>query len=455
LINEPPKSFLIQRKNFSLKILPDYKFVYKGPGVCLNKFNGLDWEIVSKENFNLRVWLEQKLGSTNALVDSYTNFFGLFESPESMMKFQPKLEKNYWIENLPLFQRGNMANCTPSSLKFQRDFYLPFIEDRKNHPFSSIDLPLFEARLPKNTDLVFGKQVGTDFTFNSAVGLTDQFLFVPNTLNSCNEESIKMSFSSGLYKRQPLLDTNQWFNFFFDVWEPVTFDSWLVTAQLGFALLIFKVLKGLIDNYGRELLVYLLDLVAFLGFVDENLKQEIEILTGKKEKGFRIISKVSQNFTNIAGIKTILPEIVEMVWFLRNSGRKFPNSKTIPRGLLLTGPPGTGKTLLVQAIAGEAGVPVVALTGSSLLEPGESGAIKLEILLHKNYFISCFFSENLSCCIVELLHMQQVQQSATMGRGGGHFMTYVFVQIQVYRDQLGVSRGLRYEIRDELVEKRP
>jgi len=49
-----------------------------------------------------------------------------------------------------------------------------------------------------------------------------------------------------------------------------------------------------------------------------------------------------------------------------------------------------------------------------------------------------------------------MQQSATIGEGAGSFfMTYVFVQIQVYRDQLGGSRGLRYEIRDELVEKRP
>ena len=45
--------------------------------------------------------------------------------------------------------------------------------------------------------------------------------------------------------------------------------------------------------------------------------------------------------------------------------------------------------------------------------------------------------------------------AAAGGRGGSFFMTYIFVQIQVYQDQLGGSRGLRIEIRDELVEKRP
>jgi len=66
-----------------------------------------------------------------------------------------------------------------------------------------------------------------------------------------------------------------------------------------------------------------------------------------------------------------------------NSGRDFSLSKIIPRGILLTGPPGTGKTLLVQAIAGEAEVPVIALSGSSLLEPGESGALKLELVFQE------------------------------------------------------------------------
>ena len=83
------------------------------------------------------------------------------------------------------------------------------------------------------------------------------------------------------------------------MWEPLTFKSWLVTAQIGFAFLVFQVLRALADNYGRELLVYLLDLVALLGFVDEELKQEIEILMGQKEKGFRIIPKTTKNFNNI------------------------------------------------------------------------------------------------------------------------------------------------------------
>ena len=50
---------------------------------------------------------------------------------------------------------------------------------------------------------------------------------------------------------------------------------------------------------------------------------------------------------------------------------------------MLIGPPGTGKTVLVQALAGEAQVPVLVLSGSSLISPGESGAVKLEFLFQE------------------------------------------------------------------------
>ena len=168
-----------------------------------------------------------------------------------------------------------------------------------------------------------------------------------------------------------------------DNWEPLTSSSWLLITQLSFAVFIFQVFKSLAENYGRELLGYLVDLVASLGILDKSLKQKIEILMGQRDKGFRVVLKSRKNFKDIVGIKKLLPEIYEVVWFLRNSARDFALSKTLPRGILLTGPPGTGKTLLVQALAGEAQVPVIVLSGSSLIEPGESGALKLEMVFQE------------------------------------------------------------------------
>ena len=210
-----------------------------------------------------------------------------------------------------------------------------------------------------------------------------QLNFIPYTETYLQTHKFNTQLTSGTYKKSNSVFTKNKNLPFQDTWEPLTVQSWLIVSQIGFSFLIFKILKGLADNYGRELLVYLLDLVALLGFLDDDLKQEIEILMGQREKGFRLIYKNQKSFKDIAGMKSLLPEIVEIVWFLRNSAREFALSQTLPKGILLTGPPGTGKTLLVQALAGEAQVPVLALSGSSLLEPGESGALKLEILFQE------------------------------------------------------------------------
>lgn len=80
---------------------------------------------------------------------------------------------------------------------------------------------------------------------------------------------------------------------------------------------------------------------------------------------------------------SILRQLGDILWYLRSSGKSFSRKNPVPKGVLLTGPPGTGKTLLVQALAGEAQVPVLALSGSSLIKPGESAAIKLEMMFQE------------------------------------------------------------------------
>ena len=61
-------------------------------------------------------------------------------------------------------------------------------------------------------------------------------------------------------------------------------------------------------------------------------------------------------------------EIAEVVDFLKNPGKFKEIGARIPKGVLLVGPPGTGKTLIARAVAGEAGVPFVSVTGSDFME---------------------------------------------------------------------------------------
>jgi len=78
--------------------------------------------------------------------------------------------------------------------------------------------------------------------------------------------------------------------------------------------------------------------------------------------------KPSTRFSDIAGYEGAKREVGEVVDFLKHRERYERAGAVGPRGVLMVGPPGTGKTLMARAVAGEAGVPFLALTGSSFVE---------------------------------------------------------------------------------------
>ena len=73
-------------------------------------------------------------------------------------------------------------------------------------------------------------------------------------------------------------------------------------------------------------------------------------------------------FDDVAGADEAVDELREIVGFLKDPERFARLGATIPRGVLLVGPPGTGKTLLARAVAGEAGVPFLTISGSDFVE---------------------------------------------------------------------------------------
>ena len=73
-------------------------------------------------------------------------------------------------------------------------------------------------------------------------------------------------------------------------------------------------------------------------------------------------------FNDVAGADEEKAELQEIVEFLKNPQKFVQIGARIPKGVLLVGPPGTGKTLIAKAVAGEAGVPFLSISGSDFVE---------------------------------------------------------------------------------------
>ncbi len=89
---------------------------------------------------------------------------------------------------------------------------------------------------------------------------------------------------------------------------------------------------------------------------------------GRSKAKVYTTEKPKTTFQDVAGYTGVKEEITEVVDFLKNAGKFKEIGARIPKGVLLVGPPGTGKTLIARAVAGEAGVPFISVTGSDFME---------------------------------------------------------------------------------------
>jgi len=118
-------------------------------------------------------------------------------------------------------------------------------------------------------------------------------------------------------------------------------------------------------------------------------------------------------FDDVAGIEEAKEEFEEIVTFLKTPEKFTAVGAKIPRGVMLVGPPGTGKTLLAKAIAGEAGVPFLSISGSEFVEMFVGvGASRVRDLFKK--------AKTNAPCIIFIDEIDAVGRQRGAGVGGGN-----------------------------------
>jgi cell division protease FtsH len=122
-----------------------------------------------------------------------------------------------------------------------------------------------------------------------------------------------------------------------------------------------------------SVLLSLLPLLVFIAifiYLGRSARRQLAGMGGIGRSRARVFDaeRPDTSFADVAGYEGVKREVTEVVDFLKNPDRYRRAGAVGPKGVLMVGPPGTGKTLLARAVAGEAHVPFISVTGSSFVE---------------------------------------------------------------------------------------
>ena len=138
-------------------------------------------------------------------------------------------------------------------------------------------------------------------------------------------------------------------------------------------------------------------------------------------------NRTNVRFSDVAGLEEEKNELVEVVNFLKNPKKFKDMGAKIPRGILLCGKPGTGKTLIAKAVAGEAEVPFIAMSGSEFIEMFAGlGASRVRKLFDK--------AKKLSPCIIFIDEIDAIGARRSGGSGADSENNQTLNQLLVEMD---------------------
>ncbi len=157
---------------------------------------------------------------------------------------------------------------------------------------------------------------------------------------------------------------------------------------------------------------------------------------GKSRHKMFIDTDSKVTFKDVAGLEEEKLELREVVDFLKDPKKFNEIGARIPKGVLLVGPPGTGKTLLAKAVAGEASVPFLSISGSDFVEMFVGvGASRVRDLFET--------AKKNAPCLIFIDEIDAVGRRRGSGIGGGHDeREQTLNQMLVEMDGFGVNEGI-------------
>ena len=162
------------------------------------------------------------------------------------------------------------------------------------------------------------------------------------------------------------------------------------------------------------LLPFLFVIAFFMWMQRRAMGQQGNIMSiGRSKAKAYQADKPSTTFADVAGYDGVKLEIKEVVDFLRMPERFKEIGARVPKGILLVGPPGTGKTLFARAVAGEAGVGFLSVTGSDFMEMFVGvGASRVRDLFQQ--------ARKMGKAIIFVDEIDSIGRKRGAGLGGGH-----------------------------------
>ena len=199
-----------------------------------------------------------------------------------------------------------------------------------------------------------------------------------------------------------------------------------IPAQTGWTMFLYNVLPTLLVSG-----VVLFMMYRFLKNANRGAMQ-----FAKSRARLNANDKETTTFKDVAGCDEAKEEVKEIVDFLKDPKRFTKIGASIPKGVLMVGPPGTGKTLLARAVAGEAGVPFLSISGSDFVEMFVGvGAARVRDTFEQ--------ARKLAPCIIFIDEIDAVGRQRGAGLGGGNdereqTLNSLLVEMDGFDGQAGV-----------------